>query len=265
MPTDDLASLFRTQPSAGMRYGQGRIISWDPDTFENVIEWNGTPLENLPVVGTTDALSYQPGQYVALHGTDASGAQGMTQWWIAGRILIPGTENAAEVVAFLQGSLAREISAEIFAERMHSASDPDQIERASSSFGAPDSPGVAGPIVADVTVETGSAIVIVSALLKYSTEDTASSDVASAGFVGFRISGATSRAPTDERSATAFSQKHSAGLDGAGMANWATCTAVNIETGLNPGVHTFTMEYAKNAVASEDMTCMLRNLLVITF
>lgn len=263
MATDDLASLFAQEPSAAMRYGQGQIISWNSETFENVILWNGQPLENLAVVGTTDALSYQPGQYVALHGMDSSGQKAATQWWIAGRILIPGTDNAAAVIDFLRGSLAREISTEVFADRVKSATDPNLATRSAVTFGDPDVTGAPGPTIADVDIVTGAAIVMISADVKFSTEDAANNLVASAGYLSYQISGATSVSPdTASRSASAWMHKYGV-VNTQGINGNTTLTKILVQQGLNPGLHTFTMKYTRIDGATEAFSCDDRTMVVI--
>jgi len=266
--TDDLASLLTAAPSAGMRYGQGQIIQWDPETFENVILWNGQPLENLPIVGTTDALSYQPGQYVALHGLDASGEKGATQWWIAGRILVPGSDNAEQIVDFLRGSLAREIAAQVFVDRIHSVYDATNAQRTSDSFGDPTT-GTAGPSVTDVEIVTGSALIILSAGIEFSTSNSAATGTPRVGgLVGVEIAGASSVTPDTSRGIFAQSFKSRSG--GAislvdGIINVTGASSVYLQTGLNPGVHTFTLKYRKAGPTTDYVNVDQRLLTVMAF
>lgn len=269
MATDDIASLLVRQPAATMRYGQGKIIEFDTDTFENVIEWNGVRLSNLPVVGTTDALSYAPGQLVALHGADPSGQKATTQWWIAGRMLVPGSDNAEAIVAFLRGALAREISAEIFADRVFSASSNVTAVQNSTSFGDPDTGGDPGPTASDVPIVSGKAIVVISADVKFSSDDTATSDFGAGGFMSYRISGATSRAPdAAAKSLGAFIQKYnnSGAVDVvAGDNGNITVSKVVIEEGLNEGDHDFKCEYQRFSGATEPCEFGDPTIMIIAF
>jgi hypothetical protein len=102
MTSHDLTSLLVSAPSAAVRYGQGTILNWDPGTFENVVDWRGERLVNLPVVGGVDAFGFLPGDTVALLGWDARGRRGVTQWWILGRLIVPGgTEAVVDPPALL--------------------------------------------------------------------------------------------------------------------------------------------------------------------
>lgn len=260
MPTDDLASAFRQQPSATMRYGQGRIISWNPETFENVIEWNGEPLENLPVVGTTDALSYQPGQYVALHGMDSSGQKAAMQWWIAGRILIPGTDNAESVIDFLRGTLAREISAEIFAARIHTALDEGVAQSTNGSYGDPTS-GNPGPTISGVDIsEAGKAVVLLGGLMRssvgFTTEET--------GHMSVAITGASSVPASDVNSAYLHATVVDSASQLATTTLLATVTRVIVFDTLTPGTHTFTAKYRRGP-AHDSVYVYNRSLVVFAF
>jgi len=265
--TDDLASLLTAAPSAGMRYGQGQIIAWDAETFENVILWNGQPLTNLPVVGTTDALSYQPGQYVALHGLDASGERGATQWWIAGRILVPGADNAEEIVSFMRGSLARQISAEIFADRIHSVVDTTTATRTSTAWGDPNT-GTAGPSLTGVSIETGTALIMLSAWMRFSTEDTTAINTSEyAGAVGLEISGATSVPPADLNATYVEMFKYNNGgiTTTDGVFGVLSAAYTYPQTGLSAGLHNFTMKYRTTATATTGLQVLNRSLTVIAF
>ncbi|MGH9247987.1 MAG: tail fiber domain-containing protein [Acidimicrobiales bacterium] len=82
---DNLGPLL-TPPveGAGLRFSQGRILSWDPNTFENLIEWKGITLSDLPVAAGVDALSFDIGDVVGMLGWNPTGGAG--SWWILGRI-----------------------------------------------------------------------------------------------------------------------------------------------------------------------------------
>lgn len=94
MSTDDLATLLTAARGSNLRYGQGRLVAWNPDDFTGTVEWRGTMLEDLPVVSRIEALTYRPGDTVALIGKQ--GDRGTSSWWIFGPLIIPGgTEFAA--------------------------------------------------------------------------------------------------------------------------------------------------------------------------
>lgn len=266
--TADLASILVPQTTGALRYGMGRIIAWDPQTFENIVEWSGIPIPNMLIANPTDALSYASDMLVSLIGIDSAGEEGVTQWVIWGRLVQPGGNAAAIAIDFLRGSLAREISAQIFADRIYADSMSAQAEHAGTSFGDPDTLGDPGPTVANVDIASGTAIVFMSANMKFSSEDTATNDNASSGVISYQISGATSREPDLVGAGLGSSiQKYRAGgpVDMiAGVNAAATLTKITVETGLNPGLHTFQMKYQKwPADATEPMTCANRSLVVI--
>lgn len=265
----DLASTLVQQPTPGMRYAQGRIIAWDPDTFANRIQVGNTNTvhENLPVVGTTDALSYQPGQLVALYGMDPTGSGGGQQWWIAGRLFTPGGDNAEALVDFMRGSLARQISAEIFADRIHPVVDTSTASRTSTSWGDPTS-GTAGPAVTGVSIETGTALIMLSAWMRFSTEDTTAINTSEyAGAVGLEISGATSVAPADLNATYVEMFKYNNGgiTTTDGVFGVLSAAYTYPQTGLNPGLHDFTMKYRTTATATAGLQVLNRSLTVIAF
>lgn len=75
-------------------YSYGTLVSFDPRTFENVVESDCARLVNVPVVATTvDVLTYEAGDAVLLLGF-AGGRH-----WIAGRTDTPNAGQLAEVVS----------------------------------------------------------------------------------------------------------------------------------------------------------------------
>lgn len=114
-PVKDLAALVAPPtPFQGMRFSQGTIKSWDPETFENQIEWRGITLTNIPVLSGPDALTYQAGDVLALLGWNPTG--GMGSWWILGRVIVPGPGAGAAAIDFLTASLGAAIARAVIAE-----------------------------------------------------------------------------------------------------------------------------------------------------
>lgn len=240
--SDDLATLFGGSPDdADMRYGQGVIRAWNPATFENIIEWRGTLLTNLPVWSGADALTYQVGDVVSLRGTGA----GASTWAIDGRLIMPGPGAGARTVDWMTTALASELAAAVFAQRMFTSSIAGQGTRSAATFG--DLDDRVGPVVNATIGQSGKALVMVSATI------TTGGGIYTGGLMGFQISGATSRAPSvadsleGSMSAESFSQ---------------SATRVTLVTGLNPGAHTFTAKY-RSVAAGQPFTAENRNLVVI--
>ncbi|THV26014.1 hypothetical protein [Glycomyces paridis] len=271
--TDDLSDLSMPHWSDGaaprpglhlrgatVEYDQATVVEWNPDTGENVIRYRGDDFPNVPMIGSTDILVTQPGDQVAvMTSTPAGGAGSM---WITGRIVVPGTPEAARSIEFMTSAIAQEISAAVFAERIKSDADPDLATRNATTFGDPEV-GSAGPAVTGVSIVSGTAIVIMGCNLKAASDETDGS-VFSAGYVGFEISGATS-VPATEPTSSMWSLVRKTGTitTDESIEILSTFTSVQRVTGLNPGLHDFSLKYRRLAGAGEPMECAARTLVVI--
>jgi hypothetical protein len=120
--SDDLASVL-IQPNAEFAgWGQGIIKSWNPDTFENVIVYRGGEHPDIPVASGVEALTYQAGDLVMLSRWQPTGGGATTlRIGAGGRVIVPGSGAASKSVQFMQTNLAKEISAEVFADRITDA------------------------------------------------------------------------------------------------------------------------------------------------
>lgn len=94
--SDDLAPLFGAASDAGstVRYRQGVIQVWNPDTAENTVEVGGALVDNLPVLNTNEVLLLAPGDVVGILSTGESASS----WCILGRLTVPGTAQAAQTL-----------------------------------------------------------------------------------------------------------------------------------------------------------------------
>ena len=239
----DYAAMLVQRPQGGVRYGQGELLSWNPETFENVVLYKGRRLENLPVKAGTDALSWVAGQSVELKIIDADGAQGVTQIVIDGRIITPGEGNAEQIIDFMRGNLARQIATQIFAENVHfSPILAPQIQRTSTSWGDPDSGGDPGPTIEDVHIATGTAIVFLTANSNAGTEF--SNQELFGGYMGVRVTGPENRSP-DQHSYLGV-RGSMAVINAPGpyqMGINVTPTVAALITGLPEGDYTFHAQY----------------------
>lgn len=86
---DDLAAIFSGQDREHTGYGQGILLSFDPNTFENTVDFRGATLTNLPVAVGIEALTFRPGDSVLLMKWTPTGG-GLSSYWIAGRPIVPG-------------------------------------------------------------------------------------------------------------------------------------------------------------------------------
>jgi len=254
---DDLARLIGPSPGEDIRLVQGVIKSWDPDTFENEVDVDGVIRRNLRVGSGIEALTYQPGDVVLVQQWFPGGRKGelgVGTSWIVGRILTPGTDAAEKAVAFMRTTLATSLSAQIFADRIHTAIVAGTGNRDSETFG--DLDDQSGPTVSNVEVVSGKAIVLVSARIQ--ATHFMSSATNDGGYVSVEVSGATSLSPRafgDLRLSV-----HDLTSDGG---VWVRATGSRVVEGLNPGLHTFTLKYAKLLSSSRSLGVSERELIVI--
>lgn len=103
----DLTPLLTPPPDEPVRFGQGKILSWDRETFENQIEFRGVTITDVPVMSGIEALTYEVGDIVSLIGWAPDG--GFGSWWINGRIVIPGSGKGASAVKYLEESIDSDI------------------------------------------------------------------------------------------------------------------------------------------------------------
>lgn len=98
--SDDLTPLFGGQPGPGVGFRQGIIRAWNPLTAENTVEVGGALMTNLTVFNTSEIRVLAPGDTV---GIVAVGTGGAKTYGILGRMLIPGTADAAKIIDTLRG------------------------------------------------------------------------------------------------------------------------------------------------------------------
>jgi hypothetical protein len=246
-PTDDLTPVLRQPPdNVGVRYGQGKLLAWNPDTFENTVLWRGATLTNLDVLAGPAANSFTPGITVALIGWAPGG--GASSWAIFGQWVSPGSGAAAAQIQFMNSSLASQISAEVFAARIRTAEVGDYVEISSTDW--IDLPGSPGPTLTDIEVSsTGVMLVEVGCFV--SADD-------NAGYMSVEVSGATSRAPTLRHIVSVLA----AAGDGPNAIAAGRQFPV---TGLNPGLHTVTAKYRTDSTSSPGALFGDRTLDVISF
>lgn len=105
------------EPGGAVRYGQGRILTWNASTFNNTIAFRGGVLTDLPVLSGPDALTYRPNDTVAIMSWSPNG--GATVHWIMGRVIVPGPGRGEEAVEWMTTELGRRIAASVIADRVH--------------------------------------------------------------------------------------------------------------------------------------------------
>lgn len=148
------------EPGGAVRYGQGRILTWNAATFNNTVAFRGGVLQDLPVLSGPDALTYRPDDTVAIMSWSPNG--GATVHWIMGRVIVPGPGRGEEAIEWMTSELGRRIAAAVFASRIKFDIVPD-IETYTSAVTFGDLPTV-GPTVSEAEVtDAGVMIVFMSA------------------------------------------------------------------------------------------------------
>lgn len=253
--SDDLASVLAAAPPGAVRFGQGTILTWNPSTFENTVRWRDKELTNVPIQAGTDALAFQVGDTVGLLGWDASGKNGVSQYWITGRIIVPGAGAAEEAIAWMTTTLARSISAAVLASRIHSdfvlpqgttSTVDDWVD---ITFAGNPSPGPA--VTAEIS-ESGRAIVLLNGQI--------ASDEGRLVHMGFEVSGATSLTP-DQTFGQAFNRSPFT----AGESTSVGTTGLALMEDLNPGDNTFIAKYRQGTGTGADGAWSRRVMVVFAF
>lgn len=237
--TEELARHLVRPAGEDLHVVQGTVIGWDPVTFANVINVDGVDILDVPVASGVEALTYQPGDVVLLEGWFPGGKRGelgIGTYWIRGRVITPGTGAADKTIEFLRTQLARELSVEIFQERVKSARIPFQEALDDTGFDFVDL-ATPGPSV-EADIVTGVALLFVSAIIQVNLIDPT---FAASGNMAFEVSGATMQDPLFSRSLVKSIQLPDAGAStetsSVGAANMFLLTDLNV------GLNTFTAKY----------------------
>ena len=241
--------LAKTQQAAGsgLQFSQGTILSWNSDTFESAIDFRGVTLQNPPVLSGPDALTYRPGDVVALLGWSPNG--GFASWWIIGRVITPGPGAGAAAIDWMTSALGAQVAAAVFGNRIQFAVTVDNEATSSTSY---TNLATVGPTVTDVEIsDTGRALVMLYARM---SGQKGGSNI-STPHMSYQISGATSQSPSDLRAL----QVHSETDDAVTAA-----TAVFMAEFLNEGLHTFQAKY-KMGSGQTEARFTERTLIVIPF
>lgn len=219
-------------PGGPAAYGQGKLLAFDTDTFENRVLYRGAELVNVPIQAGPDALTYKEGDVVAVQSFAPN--RGATTYWIAGRIITPGPGRGVEAIAWMTSELGRAIAAAVFADRVtFDPVDEDGTTDVASEWVDVSWGGVASPgptIDIDVSA-SGKAIILSTAKIHTGAGAT--------GWMHFEttdLDGNVELPPTTVGAASVRSQ-----LDA--FPSEVTSTGVTVLTGLTPGPHRLTAKY----------------------
>lgn len=94
--TADLATILNPPRGFQLQYGQARVIAWETATGHNTIEWAGGTIRDVPVLADINALTIQADDVVGMLGWTSP--EGVSSWWVLGKIIQPGEGSTALVI-----------------------------------------------------------------------------------------------------------------------------------------------------------------------
>lgn len=238
------------EPGGNVKFGEGRILTWNASTFNNTIAFRGGVLSNLPVLSGPDALTYKPDDTVAIMSWSPNG--GAVVHWIMGRVITPGPGRGEEAIEWMTSELGRRVAAAVFADRIHadirefqgSLNTADTWVNTLDFGGSPSS----GPEVSAEITDSGRALVFVSAHISAQEGESA--------YMSFRIDGATNP-PVGSVSAflgTPF-------VDGIFMV--VGSVGIGLVEDIPTGIHTFTAAYRASNLSSPFGVSFAERMLVV--
>lgn len=231
-------------PGGNARYGQGQILEWNESTFENVVRFRGADLVNLSVLSGPDALTYRPGDIVAIMSWAPQG--GASVFWIMGKVITPGAGRAAEAIEWMTGSLGRAIATAVLADRIKSDYDSASGVRTVAGFGDLDSPAARGPEVNAEISQVRRALVFVTARVELPLAQGAGT-TEQVGIVGVRVSGQSTIAADVLNSKYLRYRNSTTGLVADITDRSTAIIELSAADGLQTGDNTFTVEYSTDA------------------
>ena len=241
--TSDLTPLLTQAPAGeGVRFGQGKLLAWNPTTLENQVDWRGTVLTNLPVLNIPAASAFQPGQKVALLGWAPGG--GASSWAILGSWVTPGTDAAEQAVAFMQTTLAKQLAAQIFAERIHVADGWGFQAQTDSITWSDGGLGANNPTLTDIEItDAGFALVAVTGQELIENVHTVTPGGLMGAQMSVQISGATTVSPDSFGGGANLEHRHQ--ISSAPSGDWLSIVSATmlVPQVLNPGLNTFEARY----------------------
>lgn len=95
MRSDDLVPILTKKPAPGVGYRQGVIVSYDQNTAENVVLVDGSLVENIPILNTSEAALLAADDVVGIMTVGGT-------WAILGRFTYPGSPEAVSSLSSLR-------------------------------------------------------------------------------------------------------------------------------------------------------------------
>lgn len=196
---------------------RGKVLSWDPFTMHNAIEVDGVTYEDIPCLNVIDSVTMMPNDRVEI--ITFSGL-----WYVLGRIVAPGTEDAERSIKYVQGVSAYESGG---------SGGP------STSYGDL-SVGGFGPAVTFDVPPSGQVWVGISGHFSLSAVGGGTNNSVTQ-YMSFELSGANNLAPDDDWSI--FATAAYSGSSTPGISYNASHSDEFFLTGLAPGATSFVAKY----------------------
>lgn len=236
----------------GLQFSQGVVLEWNPETFENKVEWKKITLTNVPVLSGPDALTYQAGDVLALLGWNPGG--GLGSWWIIGRVITPGAGAGAKAIDWMTSSLGAALAKSVLAAGIQIDTNVRQSSTTTENVwldldfaGSPDP----GPSVEVEIGPSGKCLVICSARIQVAEFGTA--------LMSFEGTG-----PENFSAGFYGSVFHSVDL---AASEWSrpTCTSSMLIQGVAPGVYTLMTKYQVSNLTGIGINFTQRVIVAIPF
>lgn len=211
---------------AGVGFRQGTVVAYDQDTALNTVQVGNSLIDNMPILNTSEASLLVPGDVVGI--LTAGGT-----WAIMGRLVIPGTPEAATSIRSITN-------------RIQASEDINEGYRTNNAYGDLTGPavgpsvtirvGTSGRVLCFWTAEMGQSINAVGGGITAQERNTP--------HVAVQVSGANTIPPNDWN-ALNFNLEHPpSGTAGAALSRfWIQCGTMHLFKNLNPGNTTFTLKY----------------------
>lgn len=229
MRSSDLVPLIVPSASKGVSYRQGVVVTWDQDTAENTVLVGNSLLENLPVLNTSEASLLVPGDVVGILISGAS-------WAILGRLVIPGTPEAATSIQSITNRI--QASEEIGNGTRNSTSYGD-LTGAAVGPAVTIRVGLSGRVLCFWSCELGQ--ITNGGPLQYSYRITP--------HVSVEVTGANSIAANDWNALNLNIEHPGPGFAGEALTSaWAQVGTMHLFEGLTPGNTTFTLKYKHDVI-----------------
>ena len=235
-------------PGADYVVTQGTLLSWDPGTFQNVVDIDGTQFVNVRVRSGLDQFAWKPGDVVTVeqwYPGGKKGELGIGSYCITGRILTPGTDAAEKAIAAMRSAVVKQVSAEIFAERIHVSdgwgfqAQTDEITWSDGGLGANN------PTLTDIEItDAGFALVTLTGRMIIDNVHATVPGALMGAQMSMQITGATTVSPDSFGGGAFLEHRHK--IAGTASGDWTSIMAASVIVPqvLNPGLHTFAARYS---------------------